>query len=181
MHNQRGSTLIEAMVAILVLTIGILTTMAMQVAAINASSTAMNRTEANNVSQALLETLKNLDFNNTELNQTNATVAELTNVNTAQQVQNLITAGRVRTVAANNLLNGQPLQHMQNLIQVPLGAAPGTVIDMSGVSYRLAWAVRDLVVAGETWNKTIWVFMTWGTAMGQQNQLQITTIRFNNT
>ena len=52
--NQQGATLIEAMIAIAILTIGILTVMVMQVSAINNRSSAMNRSEANGVALALL-------------------------------------------------------------------------------------------------------------------------------
>lgn len=181
LHNQKGSTLIEAMVAIAVLTVGIMATMVMQAKAIQGSSTAMNRTEANNISIALLETLKNLPFTNDNLAQTTATVPELNLVanqmnsaSAAAELQNLInTPGKVRTFIAADF------PEMQALIRLPAGAAAGTVVDQSRISYRLAWAVQDQVLAGVTLNKTIWVFMTWNSPMGI-NTLQMNTIKYNN-
>jgi type IV pilus assembly protein PilV len=180
-HNQKGSTLIEAMVAIAVLTVGILTTMVMQVKAIEGSAAAMNRTEANNISIALLETLKNQPFTNANLAQTTATVDELNNVakqqstdSTIQQLQALITAGKVRTFIPANL------PEMSSVIQLPPGAPAGTVLDRSRISYQLAWAVQDQVLAtGETLDKTVWLFMTWNSPMGR-NTLHMTTIKYNN-
>ena len=75
--NQRGATLIEAVIAIAILTIGILTVMVMQVSAINHSSSAMNRSEANGVAMALLETLKEIPFDDANLDATSATLDEL--------------------------------------------------------------------------------------------------------
>ena len=174
LHDQKGSTLIEAMIAIVILTIGILTVMVMQTRALNASSTAMNRTEANNVSLALMETLKRLPFTNANLAQTTATVDELNTAVTAQQLQPLITANKVRTFTAA----GFP--EMQALVQMPAGAAAGTLVDRSGITYQLAWAVQDQILAtGETLNKTLWVFITWNTTMGQ-NTLRMTTVKYSN-
>ncbi len=174
LHNQKGSTLIEAMIAITILTIGILTVMVMQANAIRASSSAMNRTEANNISIALLETLKRLPFDNTNLSQpaNNPTITELNTVSTTQDLTNLITGAKVKT------FSNAGLPEMASLIQA--GATAGTVVDHSGITYQLAWAVQDQTLAtGETLNKTIWVFMTWNTLMGQ-NRLQMTSIKYNN-
>lgn len=173
-RNQRGATLIEAMIAIFILTIGILTVMAMQVMAIGASSSAMNRTEANNVSLALLETLKELPFDDANLNQTTATLAELNSVTNGQQLQALINAGRVRTFTAANL------SEMESLVQVPAGAVAGTIIDKAGITYQMAWAVVDQNLAtGQTLYKTLWVFLYWNSMMGH-NRLQTTTVKYNN-
>lgn len=182
LHNQKGSTIIEAMVAIAILTIGILAAMVMQLKAVEGSATAMNRTEANNISMALLETLKNQPFTDGDLVQTTATVNELlavvnqrSAVATTQQLQALIDAGKVRTFAPANL------PEMQSIIQLLAGAAPlGTVIDRSRIVYQLAWAVQDQVLAtGETLNKTVWVLMTWNSPLGS-NTLQMTTVKYNN-
>ena len=174
LHNQKGSTLIEAMIAIAILTIGILTVMVMQVNAIRASSSAINRTEANNISIALLETLKRLPFDNTNLSQpaNNPTFTELNTASTAQNITDLITGAKVKT------FTNAVFPEMASLIQA--GATAGTVVDHAGITYQLAWAVQDQILAtGETLNKTIWVFMTWNTLMGQ-NRLKMTSMKYNN-
>ena len=172
--NQQGATLIEAMIAIAILTIGILTVMVMQVSAINNSSSAMNRSEANGVALALLETLKELPFDDANLTATTATLAELEAVTTRAQLQALIDGGKVATFTAAGL------PAMQPFVQVPAAAAAGTVVDRAGVNYQLAWAVQDQVIAGGvTLDKTIWVFMHWNSPMGQ-NRLRMTTLKYSN-
>ena len=181
--NQQGATLIEAMIAIAILTIGILTVMVMQVSAINNSSSAMNRSEANGVALALLETLKELPFDDANLdeapptlpaNAPTITVAELEAVTTRAQLQALIDGGKVHTFTAASL------PAMQPFVQVPAGATAGTVVDRAGVSYQLAWAVQDHVIAGGvTLDKNIWVFMHWDSPMGQ-NRLRMTTLKYSN-
>ena len=179
--NQQGATLIEAMIAIAILTIGILTVMVMQVSAINHSSSAMNRSEANGVALALLETLKELPFDDANLTATTATLAELEAVTTRAQLQALIDGGKAATFTAAGL------PAMQPFVQVPAAAAAGTVVDRAGVSYQLAWAVQDhdIVIMTSTGpetitiDKNIWVFMHWDSPMGQ-NRLRMTTLKYSN-
>jgi len=172
--NQHGATLIEAVIAIAILTIGILTVMVMQVSAINHSSSAMNRSEANGLALALLETLKELPFDDTSLTATTASLAELEAVDTRAQLQALIDTGKVSTFTAAALPAIQPF------VQVPAGAVAGTVVDRAGISYQLAWAVQDHVLAtGENLDKTIWVFMHWDSSTGQ-NRLRMTTLKYSN-
>ena len=172
--NQQGATLIEAMIAIAILTIGILTVMVMQVSAINHSSSAMNRSEANGVAMALLETLKEIPFDDANLDATSATLDELEAVATRAQLQTLIDGGKMAT------FTGAGLPAMQPFVQMPAGATAGTVVDRAGVSYQLAWAVQDHVIAGGvTLDKTIWVFMHWNSPMGQ-NRLRMTTLKYSN-
>lgn len=148
--------------AIFILTVGILTVMVMQVRAINASSSAMNRTEANSVAIAFLETVKEIPFDDALLNRTGASPGSLAN------------DANARTFTVANFQN----LPMLSLVQV--GAAAGTVVDRSGITYRLSWAVQDNFLAtGEILNKRIRVFMTWNTLMGN-NRLEMTTIKYNN-
>ncbi|MFH1217458.1 MAG: prepilin-type N-terminal cleavage/methylation domain-containing protein [Pseudomonadota bacterium] len=160
LKNQKGVTLIEAMVAILVLTIGVISAMGMQVRAIGASSSAVNRTSANNVVFSLLETLRQLPFDDPNL------------VETVASPNALVNDANDRVFVAG----GFP--EMQSLIQA--GAVAGTIVDRSGIIYQLSWDVQDRILAtGETLNKTIRVFMIWNSPMGQ-NRLEMTTIKYNN-
>lgn len=170
--NEKGATLVEAMIATALLTIGILAAMTMQIKAIGASSTAMNRTEANSVSLALLETFRRLDLGNANLAPTTATVNELLNVSTRQQLQALITNGKIRTFAAAGL------PEMQPLINVPAGGVPaGTIIDHSGISYQLAWAVQDqALLDGSPLNKNIWIIMIWDSPMGVNRSIMFSQL-----
>ncbi len=159
--TQRGSTLIEAMVAMAILTIGILAVMAMQVNAIGASSSAMNRTEANNAALSLMETLKQLPMNDPTLDPTGAAPGSLE-------------AADARVFTAASLTDVK----LDKLLSIPAAAAPGFVMDNSGLVYRLSWAVRDRVEGTKTLNKTIRVFMDWNTTAGR-NRLEMTTTTYS--
>jgi hypothetical protein len=67
---------------------------------------------------------------------------------------------------------------------MPAGAVAGTVVDHSGITYQLSWAVQDNPVdpadpGGDRTGKTIRVFMIWNSPMGQ-NRLETTTVKYNN-
>lgn len=158
--NQNGSTLIEAIIAIVILTIGILSAMSMQVKAIDASSSALNRTDANNVAISLLETLKQMDFTDPNLIQTSP--------------GNLVRDANDRTFTA------LAFPEINSLIQQPGGAAAGTIIDQAGITYQLSWDVQDVFLpSGQTLQKNIRVYMSWNSLMGQ-NSLEMTTVKYNN-
>jgi prepilin-type N-terminal cleavage/methylation domain-containing protein len=70
LHSQRGFTLIEIMIAISVFTIGILGVGMMQMKAISANNEAFNRDHAGTIAQAYLEELYQLDFIDTNLEDT---------------------------------------------------------------------------------------------------------------
>jgi len=175
LHNQRGATLIEAMIAVAILTIGIITVMVMQTQAIRASSSSMNRTEANSVALTIMETFKELKFDDGNLDQTTATRAELSAITTKQQLQNLITAGKLTTFTAA----GFP--QLQEIVSIPVGAANGTVVDKSGVQYTLAWGILENMSSnGTAIGKTVWLLMYWDSLMGA-NKVQMTTLKYKNT
>lgn len=159
LKNQRGMTLIEAMIAIAVLTIGIMAAMGMQVRAIGASSTALYRTDANNIAISLLETLKELPFDDANLTQTVASPNPLVNDATTRKYTAAAFPRMAPFIAA-----------------VP---AAGTIVDRSGITYNLSWAVQDRAVGANTPSKIISVFMTWNSTMGQ-NRVEMTTTKFRN-
>lgn len=169
-NNQKGASLIEAMIAIFVLTVGIMAAMLMQTRAIGSSSSALNRTDANNVAISLLETLKQLPFNDANLAATSTTLI-------VTPGGNPVLDGNERTFAAG------AFPEMQSLIQVPAGAPAGTVVDRAGVTYQLSWDVQDRTLPGAlgggTIEKVIRVYMTWNSLMGQ-NQLDMTTVKYRN-
>lgn len=167
--NQEGTTLIEALVAMVILTIGILTVMVMQTKAVGASATAMNRTEANGVALALLETLKELPFDDANLKPTTATLDELLATTKSQQAKTLIEDTKVATFSDASFPSLTPL------IKKPATATAGTIVDRSGITYQLAWAV----IEQDSSSKTLWVFMTWNSMMGE-NRLQMSTVKYKN-
>lgn len=162
LKDQQGMTLIEAMIAIAVLTIGIMAVMGMQVRAIGASSTALYRTDANIIAVSLLETLKELPFDDPNLAQTVASPNAL--INDASN----------RRYVAGNFPRMAPF-----IASVPTA---GAVVDRAGITYNLSWAVQDNIlpaVPPHTPSKIISVFMTWNSAMGQ-NRVEMTTAKYKN-
>lgn len=162
LRNQDGITLIEAMITIVILTIGIFGAMAMQVRAIGASSTAMYRTEATNLSISLLETMKQIDFDNPNLLGTG----------------DLILNNNERSFDQNTF------PELQSQLNHPIGTAAGIVIDNAGLNYRLFWDVNDIIdpddpTATRILEKTIRVYISWDAFLGE-NSLEMTTTKYRN-
>lgn len=155
--NQKGVTLIEAMVALVLLSIGIVAVAAMQTRAIGSSGAAFERTGANGVALSVLETLKALPFDDA----------------------NLVATPSLTSVGARTYTEAG-LPELQTVLDVPAGAAAGTVVDNSGLTYQLSWAVQDTILAtGENPYKTVRVFMTWASPFGQ-NRLVMTAVKYRN-
>lgn len=156
--DQKGVTLIEAMIAMVILSIGILAVAAMQSRAIGASGAAFERTGANSVALSVMETLKALPFDDPNL-------VETLSLNNDDKARTFTAAG---------------FPELQDLLQVPAGAVAGTVMDRSGLTYQLSWAVQDTILAtGETPYKTVRVFMNWASPVGQ-NRLVMTAVKYRN-
>lgn len=156
--GQKGFTIIEAMVAIVILSVGILAVAAMQARAIGASGAAFERTGANGVALSVLETLKSLPFDNA----------------------NLVATGSLDNNALAKTYTATGFPELKPLLTVPAGAAAGTVMDKSGLTYQLTWAVQDTILAtGENPCKTVRVFMTWASPVGQ-NRLVMTAVKYRN-
>ncbi|MDD3815845.1 MAG: prepilin-type N-terminal cleavage/methylation domain-containing protein [Desulfocapsaceae bacterium] len=161
LKKQKGMSLIEVMVAMVILAIGILAVMAMQIRATGASVKSLKLTNANNVALSLLEILKELPFDDAELNATG----------------NLVHDANDRIFVAANF------PEMQALIRVPAGAAAGTIVDPSGVEYQLSWDVQDNPnpgVPGEIIDKTIRVYMAVNSFMSGQSQVDMTSVKYRN-
>jgi hypothetical protein len=179
MRRQNGSTLLEALIAIAILTTGIITVMAMQTRAIGTNSMAANRTEANNVALAILETLKGLPFSDANLVATGATDQQLLGLASVPiapgaALQALVVGDSIRTFTA--VAN---FPQMGAILQVPDATTAGIVQDNTGHMYTLGWAIQDGVMpdgSPDTRNKKIWLFMFWTSFMGE-NHLCMTTVK----
>lgn len=146
-----------------ILTIGILTVTMMQGRAMLASAVAYDRTEANNIAIALIETLQHIPFNDPSLAATVSTPGELAN------------DANAHTYASDSLPD-----MLDALIEIPPGSPAGTIVDRSGIRYTLSWAVQDAADnEGNPINKTIRIFMFWDTPAGQ-NRLEFTTTKYSN-
>ncbi|MFZ5776524.1 MAG: type IV pilus modification PilV family protein [Thermodesulfobacteriota bacterium] len=158
LKNQRGMTLVEAMIAVSIFAVGILAVATMQTLAMRSSSTAFERTSANSVALSVLETIKQLPFDN----------------------PNLTDTGSLNNDANTHNFSAATLPELAPLLQVPSGGAAGTIMDQSRIVYQLTWAVQDTILpSGGTPYKTIRLFMTWLTPTGQ-NRLEMVTVKYNN-
>ncbi|MGI6657600.1 MAG: type IV pilus modification PilV family protein [Desulfobulbus sp.] len=185
LRNRDGATLIEALIAMAILTIGILTVMVMQIQAISASSTALNRTEANTVAQTLLEIFKEVEFDNPILDATSITTADLEGLITPAAVEDLIKKDSKvhRYTAENRKKLPEALRPHEKWLK-PGDETAGTVIDQAGIRYQVGWGVEDSSVSHAVGHnkvvaKTIWLFMTWHTPTGA-NRLTMATIKYRN-
>jgi type IV pilus assembly protein PilV len=67
-NNEKGFTVIEAMVAIVIFSVGVLATVTMQVQSMNSNTRSMNTTDASSIAASTIEGLKPLDYmSDTEL------------------------------------------------------------------------------------------------------------------
>lgn len=198
--GQQGFTLLEAIVAMLILTIGIMAAAAMQGSAIRSSAASYDRTEANNIAVAMMETLQHLNFQHKSLakdtykpdEDSEETIRKNANpypydkdgdkLELPDMLDKLV---KVETIDASKVKRGTPC-----FFPSPDNAnAPmtlGVVSDNAGSCYLLRWAVAD---AGKVTtddgkeakvNKHIHVFVDWNTPYGT-SRLHYASIKYNNT
>jgi type IV pilus modification protein PilV len=131
--KEKGFTLVEVLVAITVLSFGLLAVASMQLAAIQANSTARELTDALTVAQDKMEKLIGLDFNDADLNDSNGDGSAGLDKPTKAQI-----------VAAGDALISGAADHAET---VTLGAR----------NYYLYWNVDDSMSN----IKTIRVIVAW--------------------
>ncbi len=166
--NHSGFTLIEVMIAILILGIGISAMVAMQVQAIKGNQTAFYRTDANAVALSVLEELKRLPFDDPNLDPG----ADL-------DAGRAPSGGAPNPAAADHLYTPANFPALSGIFQVS-----GTdLITPTGKRYQLFWNVLkpSIVIGGDTFTPycTIRLFVYWDAMMGT-NSICMTTIKFNN-
>lgn len=183
--NEKGFTLVEALVATMVLAIGILSLMTMQSRAVSANASAFSRTSAGGVAIAVLETLKELDFSDTRLSATHPTLAAMPNPpsnndwnNTVWNDANLRPMTAATLAAVPMLANEFQMSGANQLTSRVVGA--GATSSAGSHAYRLGWAVVDNVTGTNVPSKTIRVYLAWPGAMGASAAI-FTTVKYNNS
>lgn len=178
-EDEKGFTLIEAMVAMVVLAIGILGVVIMQTRAVNANASAFSRTSGTGVAISVLETLKEMPFDDANLQQTHAAANLLPNTAAAAMAD-----AQVRRLDAARLATLPPM--LRNVYRIggtvanPVLTAIGAGASAGSQTYQVAWAVFDNVLpGGEIPSKTIRVYQIWTTAMGGGTSI-MTTVKYNN-
>lgn len=167
--NNKGFTLIETMITMVILMIGMLAMGLMQVQAIKANQTAFSRTSANEIALTFLEELKRLEFDNTNLSagtDLDAGKAPAGGTPTPTNADHQYAAANLPALANSYTVNGNYIE------------------DKQGNQFQLFWNVQNttITVGGTTYtpSATIRLFMYWGASLGN-NSLTITTIKYNNS
>lgn len=178
--DEKGFTLVEAMVAMVVLAIGILGVIIMQTRAVTANASASSRTSGTGVAISVLETLKELPFGDPNLVETHATIALMPNTPAAALA---LASPNIHRLDAATLATMPMLANVYRIGGTP--ADPQVTTIGAGASagshtYQIAWAVVDNdLPGGEVPSKTIKLYQVWGTAMGGGSS-EITTVKYNN-
>lgn len=171
--NEKGFTLIEAMVATVVLAIGILGVVAMQTRAVTANASAFSRTTGTGVGISVLEAIKELPSADASLTQTHGTAALLpTTVDAALA----LAPPAIHRLDAATLLAMPMLNNAYRIVGTaanPLVTAIGAGASADANTYQICWAVVDNAASGI---KTIRVYQTWASAMGRGTSI-ITTAK----
>lgn len=171
MKNDKGFTLLEAMIAVFILAVGIMAAAGMQIRAIDANNNGMARTMANSVALSVMEELKRLPFDDPNLINTNGN--GLVGLNDGSD-----SGGRtVNPALADHQFLPANFPNFQNTYVL----AGGKIVDNSGRSYQIFWNTdkSPLVVGSTPAFCKISIFVYWRTVMGQQH-LTLTSLKYNN-
>jgi type IV pilus assembly protein PilV len=169
--NANGFTLIEVMITAFILAVGILAMSAMQINAIDASSSSFSRSSATLIAENLLEELKRLPFDDANLDGTAGADLDAGAAVGSGAPNPAVAAHRYDPVnfsAANSALS----------------LSGSDVVGHTGQVYQIFWNVdkTPVVIGTDSFTPfcTIRLFVYWDTRMGR-NHLAMTTIKYNNT
>lgn len=167
--NNKGFTLIEVMITLVILSVGILAMSLMQAQAIKGNSSAFSRTNANAIAFTFLEELRRIPFDDSDL-------TAGTNLDAGKAPS----GGNPLPTNADHQYNPANFPTLAGMYQVN----GNNIIDNSGKEFQIFWNVTTTSITTGTNTYipfcTIRLFMYWNTLMGV-NSLSITTIKFNNT
>jgi type IV pilus assembly protein PilV len=166
--DKKGFTLIEVVIAMAILSIGILAVTAMQIEAIRGNADASVRSQANAVALSVLEELKRLPFDD-------ANLTAGANLNAGMA----IAGGTPTPASADHVYAPGQMPLLSNIYRV-IGT---NLVDSSGTNYQIFWNVdkTPVVIGTESFIPfcTIRLFMYWDTFMGT-NHLEVTAYKYNN-
>ena len=139
--NCRGFSLVELMIAVAILSIGVLAVAVMQLQAVNNNIFSMEKTRASNIATAVMDELMMLPGDHAYLSD----ISDLPDVNNAGN-DSLDNPVRVRALqAGNNLIpaGGGAGSPEHNSDAEPLSSFPGPVI-IDGREYFVYWNINDI-------------------------------------
>jgi len=138
LNNQQGFSLIEAMIAMVILSIGLLAVGLMQIGAMKANTNAHSRSDGVTLAQSTMDTLRSLPLNDNRLTDSDPGAVDLDDGRAV---------GNNAPVAANAGHKGDEL------------FATNPIVGANGQSYTVFWNVDDNTpVIGA---KTIRLFVYW--------------------
>jgi prepilin-type N-terminal cleavage/methylation domain-containing protein len=164
--QEKGFTLIETMIAILIFSIGILVVAKMQIHAIVGNSDAAWRGSANSISMSFFEELRGISFNDALLKDSDAD--EIAGLDDGRATSGTPTSPS----SADHQFNGT--------IGLTYQLDNGNLVDATGRQYQVFWNVADNTMpSGEVASKVIRLFVYWQSQMGSRSVI-MTTVRYNN-
>jgi len=175
--NNRGVTLIEALIAIVILSAGILVVGAMQTNSVRANATAMARSQAHAVALSFLEVLQQVSFSNTILKDTNGDgIAGLDDGRSQTGSASPDPSQADYALQAADFQTGGVFADVFGSAYTVNG---NTLTDGRGWSYQVFWNVANQVTQAGGATKAIRIFVYWTSPMGT-NSMVITSMKYNN-
>ena len=169
-NNTKGFTLIEVMIAIALLTLGILGVMTMQIQAIQANSVGFDRTKANAIARSFMEELKRLPFDDTNLTDTNNNKSNGLNDGSS------LSGGTVDPTKADQQFVAANFPRFSNIYTLD-----NAKIKDDRKTYQIFWNInKDPWTDGSTAYCTISLFVYWQAPNGGQQHVQYTSTKYNN-
>ncbi len=186
MKNDNGFTLLEAMIALLILSVGIIGAALMQMQAIRGNDNGMARTKANDIGLAVMEELKRLPFDDARACPVGTPTAfSVAGLNSGSNIG----GAAVAPAAAGHSFSVANFPAFPSAADFPNFPASysivgSSLVDDSGRSYQVFWnANLDAFGTGAAIQPAcvINLFVYWQSPLGGLQHLQYTTYKYKNT
>ncbi len=177
MLNDKGMTLIEALIAIVILSVGILVVGAMQTNSVRANATAIARSQAHAVASSFIEVLQQVPFDSIILLDSDGNgVAGLDDGSPNGGVPSPDPTQADYAVQSSDFQSGGVFAGVFGSVY---GISGNTLTDGRGWQYQVFWNVADLVTAAGGTTKVVRMFVYWTSPMGR-NSMVLTTMKYQN-
>ncbi len=189
MANNHGFTLLEVLIAMIVLTVGLFGVAIMQTKAIDSNSTAISRSNANAVALSFMEELQRLDFDDPVLADGAGGLAGVVNGTAGLadgeaaapgQCPALVATPADQSILTANFLNNLP--GLGNTYRI-VGAGRNTrLVDEANREYLIFYNVdSDPWGDGSAAFCLIRLYVYWQSSLGGVSHLELTTTKHNNS
>jgi|GEM_PF-565024 len=180
MKNDSGFTLIEVLVAMLILSLGIIAAAAMQLSAAQGNNSASYRSAATHLGLSFLEELKRMDFDDTS-----TYLGENANGISLDDGKAEANAGQALPISVDHQFIPADFPSFASAYQL----VGQTLVDNKGHQFTIFWNVDYEKTAGSPVESssgvppycTIRLFVYWNSPTDSgRNHLEFTTIKYNN-